>query len=114
MAQTKKNIGIEFWLVVCLTYFLSVFLLLLFLNEFIKVGILKNVDNYHFGMSEIWYYKTASIYAITSLIGGILFLIPAIVVTLGMIKKRKLFITISFFYTIALILILLYGFDRNF
>ena|ERR1039457_1657272 len=113
MEKVKTNIGTEYWIIIGLSYLLSVFFIVIFLDEFIKVGIFNNIDNYHFGTEGIWYYKTASAYALNSLIWCVLFSTSAVVVTIGLIQKRKLFIILSFLFSIFLILILLYGVDHN-
>ena len=115
MKVNNKKIGIEYWVVIILSYTLSIFLFVLNLSEFIKVGILKNKNNYPFGIEGIWYYKTASTYSFYCLTWSFILLIPILFCTFGIIKKKKVFIIISFVLAILSLIILKYGngFENN-
>lgn len=104
--QTQTD-NIKFWLLAGLAFLLTVLFTFMNLEEFVKVGVLKQTGGYPFGEEGPvpWYYKTADLYAKMNLFFGLLFLATLGFAIWTTAKKKKMALFITFLTTIFLIVI---------
>jgi hypothetical protein len=109
MTTQKRHINTKFWLLAGLTFLLSGLMTFMSLDEFVKIGLLKQATDYPFGGEGPvpWYYKTADLYAKVNLVFGLAFLSTLIAAIWTTLKKKRMGLFITFFSTIFLIVIMI-------
>ncbi len=82
---------------------LSLIIALLFLSEWINIGVIANpetIDKYYFGsdamVGKYWYYESAIIYALTALVQGIISAGITSLFVFSLIRNSKKLLVISY------------------
>jgi len=108
MTTQQRNIDIKIWLLAGLTFLLSGLMTFMNLDEFVKIGLLKQTSGYPFGGEGTvpWHYKTADLYAKVNLFFGLAFLSTLIAAIWATLKRKKTGLFIALLSTIFLIVIM--------
>jgi len=82
---------------------LSLIIALLFLSEWINIGVIANpeiIDKYYFGsdsmVGKYWYYESATIYALTALVQGIISSGITVLFVFSLNRNSKKLLVISY------------------
>ena len=105
MSQAPEKM--KFRILAGISYLLTGFMAFINLSEFLKIGLLKQSNDYPFGGEGPvpWYYKTAELYAKVTLCFGLLFLVTLLFAIWSAVRKKQICLFVSVLVSIFLIII---------